>query len=101
MARIIFKYQMDGGEIFKDFILPAGAKFLHVGLQHGMATFWYQIDTSQPEETVQIFRVGTGWPLTVEIDQMKYLGSIIDGAYVWHFYQRRPNGQKASPVVST
>lgn len=64
--------------------MPKGAKVLWVAMQDGRACLWAEVDEYAPVEKRRIEIRGTGHPLPAPID---YLGSVIQGPFVWHIYE--------------
>ena len=66
--------------------IPArvGAKALFVGVQDGEPTIWFEVDPDKLDAMMTCYSVGTGCG---EIPKdCRYVGSMIDGEYVWHIY---------------
>lgn len=61
-----------------------GSKFLTVQKQGAGLCVWFEVDPNAPEETQYIYCVGTGFG-TVPVGK-RYLSTVVDGQYVWHFY---------------
>lgn len=66
------------------FIAPAGARPVSVGLQHGKVCLWYECDPTRPTCETQVLCVGTGFGAVPE--GTRFIGSVVDGEFVWHFY---------------
>lgn len=64
-------------------------KILHFDVQHGEPCMWIQVDTRlrKEERTIQLF--GTG--ADIGFDEQKHVGTVLMGAYVWHFYLKGIN----------
>lgn len=59
-------------------------KFLCAQMQNRLITLWAEVDASRPKRRVTVFIVGTG--REVPCNAKHYLGTVQDGAYVWHVY---------------
>lgn len=53
--------------------------------EHGLVV-WAEVDPDQPTETRILYVVGTGNPMPEHPKQ--YLGTAIDGRFVWHVYEQ-------------
>jgi len=86
--KTIWKYELDmrGGN---DFLVPLGARVIHVGRQFGIICIWAEVDDEQPKEPRSFTIVGTGHPRPFKPSE--YLGTVFtdDGRYVWHIYELR------------
>lgn len=69
--------------------MPAGAKVLHVGLQHGEVTMWCLVDPLAVQEERHFHVYGTGWNLTKQLakERHEHIGTVIDGSLVWHVFE--------------
>lgn len=67
-----------------------GARPVLFGKQQDRFTVWYEVDTGEPIITYEWFISGTGIRLP---ENARHIGSIIDGAFVWHFYWRRKEAE--------
>ena len=82
--KTIYKYQLTHDGIS----MPKGAKFLHVALQVGLGTMWFEVETDEEEiEERHFVIVGTGHP--VPTGDVKYLGTYFQDIFVWHVYEVR------------
>ena len=66
-------------------------RFLSVQKQGDQLVLWAITETMKPEEDWYVYGLGTGWPLLDNI-RGEYLGTVQDGAYVWHFFVDRVHG---------
>jgi hypothetical protein len=62
----------------------ARAKPLCVMVQNGQVCLWVEVDPTAPDKDLVLQCVGTGYGAVAP--GAAYLGSVIDGDYVWHFY---------------
>lgn len=58
-----------------------------IAMQHGQLTLWFEVDTEARGVARYFFVVGTGHEVRA---QSAHLGSVIDGALVWHVYEWFP-----------
>lgn len=83
---VIHKYQFTNGP-FLTIPLDPGAIVRHVDMQGGLITLW--IEKLKPQDDfdpARMFRIfGTGHEIPPDY---KYVGSCIDGSFVWHVYER-------------
>lgn len=94
MTTVIYKYPI---EVTDRQIVsaPAAAKWRFVALQHGRITVWAEVDPTAPE-IGHIFHIyGTGHPILTS--DLNFIGSIMDGAFVWHIYVEGPLSQASRP----
>ena len=76
--------------------VPEGARFLpFVASQApGTLSLWAEVDpASGPEERRTVLVIGTG---NSAGDVGRYIGSALDGAFVWHVYEGRDNSGDGS-----
>ena len=88
MGREIWKFPVTIGLWTEK--IPSSAKFLSVQMQDLSPQMWWLIDPSAPTELFKFIIVGTGQPLPDDTDEWTYLGSFIDGFFVWHLFQVKP-----------
>lgn len=81
MARVIWKFALDKGVVVH---APRNLKPLFYGLDpHCFPAVWAEVDPLQPAVEHRFAVYGTGW----EIPELaSYVGSMVNGAYVWHLY---------------
>lgn len=88
--RKVWKYRIHpnsfrDGQYVVAFDAPKGATVLCVMKQNSDICAWVEVNTDEPEqETVKIICVGTGHGAVPE--GALYIGSVVDGDCVWHFY---------------
>ncbi len=76
--KTIYKYPV--GEIVE---VPAGAEFLCTKMQRGQLYVWAMFDMETTLKRKVHFRVfGTGHPIPPDIGP--YIGTVLDGTFVWH-----------------
>lgn len=87
MSKVVYKIDLPkpGDSIHVYF--RTSFKPLHVGLQNDIARLWFEVDPTEKDgEPVELICIGTGW--TVDTPDIQYMGTIIDGAFTWHYYFR-------------
>ena len=60
------------------------ARAVSVGLQHGIVCVWFEAETTMEDDVLTIWCVGTGFGKVP--DGKRFIGTVIDGPHVWHFY---------------
>ena len=60
-------------------------KFLTLQKQGDTVCVWAIVDTSMRASRYSVGFIGTGWMFD-EIDYEKYIGTIQDGGFVWHYF---------------
>ena len=88
--RRIWKYEVEPNSAKDDvhrikLKVPFGARPLTVQIQDGKACLWVEVDEKAPLEQFVLFCVGTGFGIPPN-PPAQYLATIVQGAYVWHFY---------------
>ena len=81
--KTVYKYRVDGATEIR---VPVGSKVIHVGMQNGAPYIWVEVSTN-PHLDIEgrYFEIaGTGWEIE---DDAVHIGSVIDGAFVWHIYE--------------
>lgn len=63
---------------------PVGARAISVGKQGGDVCVWFEVDPAAEKSLLKVYCVGTGFGAVP--DDARFLGTVIDGSYVWHFY---------------
>lgn len=72
------------GEYRIEVSAPWGSKPIAVATQNGFVCVWFECDPEAEMDSFALYCVGTGFGKVNE--KRKYLGTVIDGDYVWHFY---------------
>lgn len=73
--------------------LPAGAQIMHVDMQSGIPCIWFMVNTlgmSSFREGRHIRCYGTGHDIIEDPKQLTHLSTVMDGSYVWHFFEYKP-----------
>lgn len=78
--RAVYKY-----DLTEEIIAPI-EKFLHIEMQDGVPCAWAIVDTDLEEKHYTVLCSGTGWPLLDPQTKDTYVGTLMDGPYVWHFF---------------
>lgn len=63
---------------------PIGSKAISVALQNGIPTVWFEVDTKAAPGRLRLYSVGTGHGALPA--NARFIGTIIEGEYVWHIY---------------
>ncbi len=71
--------------------IPSDAQILSVHLQSGCLCLWAVVSTDSPPETRTISIFGTGHPFDREAGE--FIGTVIDGQFVWHVFAETPNSK--------
>lgn len=77
----IWKFTLDGPD---KLIKAPVEKWLDVKVQDDNICVWAVIDHDFQEKDYYLYTLGTGWPVNKIIGD--YLGTVLDGAYVWHLF---------------
>lgn len=64
--------------------VPKGAKPLRVAMQNCVCCVWMEVDIHAPLVSFVLSSIGTGFGAVP--NKATYLGTVIDGGYVWHIY---------------
>lgn len=85
----IYKAIVQPGSIWNEHFvitvkMPAGARAISVGKQAEDVCVWFEVEPSANLEPTRLFCIGTGHG-TVP-DNSRFIGTVIDGFNVWHFY---------------
>lgn len=84
MTRYIWKYVVS---LSSETTVPLAGTIVHVGIQSSWPMLWVEVDPSA-EAVPRTFDVfGTGEPIP---DGWQHRGTVQDGAFVWHVYERQP-----------
>jgi len=73
------------GDVYRcEFIAPKGARPVSVGKQGDNVCVWFECSIGNTFEPIAVYCVGTG--LGRVPDDCRFLGTVVDGNFVWHFY---------------
>ena len=79
----IWKYDVPNPGAVMEIEMPMRAEFLSLQVQHGKPVMWWRVSEASPRALRRFVCVGTGH----EADEShKYIGTYLDGAYVWHVF---------------
>jgi len=66
--------------------IPMGSRVIKVECrQPQLLSFWAEVDTEKNKEKREFVIVGTGHPIP---ENYEYVGTALDGWYVWHLYEK-------------
>jgi len=90
--RVIYKYPLKQSAVHaQEVSMPRGALIVHCAMQHGLPTMWAEVRSEETAHHMRTFLIyGTGERIDGRF--YRYVGTIIDGAYVWHIYEKRVRG---------
>ena len=77
----IWKFQLDGAD---KLVKAPVEKWLDVKVQGDSICVWAIVNHDIPEENYYLYALGTGWPVEKIVGD--YIGTVLDGAYVWHVF---------------
>lgn len=90
MPRAVWKFPLEAaalrGEVAVD--MPLASKVLTLQVQHGTPTLWAEVILEEPRRTETRRFVVHGTGHTVPWD-CEYVGTWLDGAFVWHLYEAK------------
>lgn len=97
--RTIWKFTAPfDGEVRID--MPAGAQTLHATVlavdRDAVLTVWAKVDTDHPTTTRTFHIRGTGHHLGDDVGP--FVGTVIDGPFVWHIFEARHAPDPASAI---
>jgi len=81
----IFKQKLDIKDI-QTVQLPQDFKILHLGVQQGVPTIWYECTAEMPLVYLDIYCFGTGYRMD-NLPAMDYIGTVQIDCFVWHYYR--------------
>lgn len=85
MRNTIWKYQVVPGQNF--LALPYGSSFVSVVNQNGTLALYVVVDQDETKQAAfEIWGYGTGWDFPDNPDLLSFIGTVQQGAYVWHFF---------------
>ncbi len=86
--RFIWKYPLAIADQ-QEITIHEGARILSVQMQDGKLCLWAMIRPDRPEERMVINVIGTGHPIDIgEDEDLQHLGTVQQGALVWHVFAR-------------
>jgi hypothetical protein len=81
----IFKQKLEIEDI-QTVQLPSDFNILHLGVQQGVPTFWYECNTGMPLVKLNIYCFGTGYVMD-NLPALIYIGTVQIDGFVWHYYR--------------
>lgn len=67
--------------------MPALSEPISVGVQNGEPVIWWYVpDTEHPKIHMELIIIGTGHPITVELEDYKFIGTFQIGGFVGHLF---------------
>lgn len=98
MRTTVWKFELNPDVQLCELMMPAGARILHFGAQEKFTrglhhlSIWAEVDTEAEKIYRTFLIIGTGHPRH-DLENMNYIGTAMDGMYVWHLYEvRREQG---------
>ena len=79
---VIYKYELNRADTFQ-IQIPAGAKPIHIACQGNSIMMWAEVDPNAQMVRKMFHCVGTGQEPP---KGASYLGTVMDGVFVWHYY---------------
>jgi hypothetical protein len=93
MKARVFKYPLalERGQTIQ---IPEKHHVLSVGLDpSGFMCLWALVRPESPPVGVRVLLVGTGHPVfSVDVLEMRFLGTVRDGSFMWHFWVEEKGG---------
>lgn len=81
----IYKYPLSLASGVQSVTLPEGAKVIHFGIQGDVPCIWARVDPfATAQQTRYFWALGTGSDVK---DNLKHIGTVLHGAYVWHLFE--------------
>lgn len=82
--KVIWKAEIQLDDL-NNVLVKEGSRFLFVQKQGDSWCVWFECDPTRPNVTRPLHCVGTGHHRISP--NWLYVNSVIDGSFVWHFYQ--------------
>lgn len=86
----IYKYPIQPSAEKIELKIPGGGPVISAGLDPtGQTCVWAMANTEKENKPVNVYCVGTGWPLnwiTAEVDRLEFIGTLKEGPYMWHVF---------------
>ena len=88
MSKTIWKFEVPVTDRAR-VAMPAGARVLSVEIGKGLGVVWLwaEVDPAADVGDRGFRVVGTGNPLPEGVEDMRFLGTVLDGPFVWHVYE--------------
>lgn len=84
--RTIWKFPLRLEDI-QTVMMPGGAVILSVQAQHGVICIWAIVETTAIKTTRSFSILGTGHDASFPVSSLKFLGTVLMGAFVWHVFE--------------
>ena len=84
MEKVIWKYELQTRDR-QELQLPVDNNLLAIQKQNDILCAWYLVDPKSPKYQQEILMFGTGHTI-INIDSKKYLSTVQDWQFVWHFF---------------
>jgi hypothetical protein len=84
--RTVYKYPIYTGTAMLHTVPQGEPVLCALDPASGAPCLWYEVNTDQPQIDMEYETVGTGQPIP---DKMQWIGSCVQGDYIWHIYGRR------------
>ncbi len=72
-------------------------QFLTVQMQGNTPCVWAIVNPNRAPKKYKVYVLGTGWECQ-KIDASRYIGTVQDGAYVWHCFWENTPAQRYANV---
>ena len=95
MRPVVYKYALaPAAPTTIDHLMPHGAVVLSVGIDpHGALCLWALVDIQSPHPKMprRFLTVGTGQatPLLEDVAHKQFVGTVLQGSFVWHIFEVR------------
>lgn len=91
--KTIWKYPISPSDDMIKLSIPGGGPVLSAGLDPiGQICVWAAVDTEEEEEPINVYCVGTGWPLDWIFDyeeRIVLVGTVRQHNLMWHIFRGR------------
>ena len=86
--QVIQPNSVKGTPFLIEFEAPCDARPVSVGMQNGQCCVWFECNPKMAKDKIKIYCVGTGFGAVPAGG--RFIGTVIDDPYVWHFYTLIP-----------
>lgn len=83
--RRIFKYPLKTEGAITEIKAPI-ISVLKIKTQNGVPTVWIEIEEDNEDMTLLVVAIGTGWRVSSNLQNWRYMGTEFEDEFVWHFY---------------
>lgn len=88
--KTVYKYPIQPSAEKIELSIPGGGPVISAALDpNGYPCVWAIADTDEEEAVVNVYCIGTGWPLDWCYEQeevLQFIGTIKEGPYMWHIF---------------